>query len=136
MLFRRVFLLLLLFSGNAYCYEFPVEIFEYIDNTKVVAFIDKSDIDDAMRWQPFKEAPPFTVEDAVKSVKKHIDADDRLKNVTLLEVELRQIPNFEQHWHYLVKVKADIGEERRSQYFVVLMNGKVIPAIREPEATK
>jgi hypothetical protein len=136
MLLRHVSLLLLLFSVKAYAYEFPVEIFEYIDDTRVVAFIAQEDINESRRWQPFKEALPLAIDEAVKAVKQHIDADPRLSNIALLEVELRQIPRFEQHWHYLVKVKADIEGERRNQYFVVLMNGKIIPAIREPQSTK
>jgi ABC-type dipeptide/oligopeptide/nickel transport system permease component len=55
---------------------------------------------------------------------------------SIKEIELRKLPHYEQYWHYLVKVKSNDLEKVKYQVYVVLMNGKVIPALLETESYK
>lgn len=126
-------LLLLLLSFNVQAGNFPVEIIEQFDNARVVAFIKDADLKSAPVWQPLAGPPPVTIAAAIEAVKTH-----RFKGVgqegpfMVEEIELRKISAHDDHWHYLIKTKE--GEATR--YYVVLMNGNVIPAVREPEAYK
>jgi hypothetical protein len=56
--------------------------------------------------------------------------------MTLTGIELKKIPRHEKHWHYLVKTKSEVDDIVESHYFIVLMDGKVIAAIKEPESIK
>ena len=127
---------MLFISGNIQAYEFPIEIIEYIDNTRVVAFINENDIDKALAWHPVEGSPPLTVAEALKAVHEQIVSDPELENATLTGIELKQIPRHENHWHYLVKIKIQVDEVFKSHYFIVLMNGKIIPGLKEPETYK
>lgn len=129
-------LLLLLFSANVQSYEFPVEIFEYVNDEKVVAFINESDIDASTSWIPSDGAPPVTIANVVNAIRKYIAPDPKLSGATFSEIELKQIPHHEKHWHYLVKMKSRTGGHAHYHYFVVLMSGKIIPALKEPESFK
>jgi len=136
MLLRVLPLLLIIFSGNIQASEFPIEIIEYIDNTKVVAFINESDIDRKLPWLPFKGALPLTVVDALKAIQEYVASDPELMNATLTEIELKQIPRHEGYWHYMVKMKTQINNKSLPHYFIVLMNRKIIQGLREPETLK
>ena len=115
-------------SMNAHALEPKVEIFEQYDNLRVVAFINEKDIDDSPAWSP-DMVPPLTLSEATQAVRKFN------KNGAVKEIEIRQMPSHEEKWHYLVKV---LDDDMRSKFdvYVVLMNGKVIPAIIEPQAYK
>lgn len=129
--------LLLLYSGNIFAtYNFPVEIFEYIDNTKIVAFINKEDIDKTETWSPFSGTPPLTIAKALKHIKKTLTSDMKSKHISKIVIELKQIPNHKKHWYYLVKLAYEANNKQEFHYFVVLMNGKVIAALEEPESIK
>jgi len=136
MTLRWTALLLFLLAMNARAYELPIEIFEYVDNTKVVAFIHESDLGEATRWHPFKEAPPLAVKDVATAVDSYIKVTDTLKGAILEEIVLRKMPRHEGQWHYMVKLKTEKDDVTRYHYLVVLMNGKIIPAMREPESIK
>ncbi len=129
-------LLFLLLSGKLYAYEFPVEIFEYIDDTKVVVFINKKDIDKSLQWYPFKGAPPLTMTDMLTKMKKYLASGKiALSGARITGIELKQIPHHKDNWHYLVKLKSN-KKTIRYYYFIVLMNGKIIPAVKEVESFK
>lgn len=136
MLTRMLPLLFALFSGSLQAYEFPIEIIEFIDNTRVVAFVNEVDIDKALYWVPFEGSPPLAIADALKAIRGHIASDPKLADATLTGIELKQIPRHEKYWHYLVKLRSQADDRVRSSYFIVLMDGKVIPGIREPETLK
>lgn len=137
MMFLRILpLMLILFSGKILAMEFPLEIIEYIDNSRVVAFINESDIDKSLPWTPFEGNPPLRLTDALGLIQKHATSDLNLKNATLNEIELRQIPQHKNYWHYLAKMQASSDDKMRTYYFIVLMNGKIISGIREPQSIK
>lgn len=136
MSFKRAAVFLLFFCANAYAAEFPVEIVEYVGNTRVVAFIDEQDIAESRQWQPFEEEPPLAMNDAIDVLQKFIASNKEFTDTELLEIELRKLPRHEQHWHYMFKTRTTINEASHQLFFVVLMNGKIIPAIREPETLR
>jgi len=162
--------LLLLVSSRILANEYPVEIFEYLDDTKVVAFLKDSDIDKTAQWIPLEtEVPlningalkavsdlvlkdsdidktaqwipletevPLNINGALKAVSDLADTDDSLEIIALTSIELKQIPGHPKHWHYLIKMKTESNGEIQPHYFVVLLDGKVIPAVKEPETFK
>lgn len=135
MLLRFLPVFALLFSAKLFAYEFPIEATEYLDDVKVVAYIKKSDISQGLIWTPFASAPPLSMSAALQAIQDYAEKAG-LENMTLTGIELKPIPHHEKHWHYLVKVKTEEDDTFQSHYFVVLMDGKVIPALKQPDAIK
>jgi hypothetical protein len=125
----------MLVSAKLFAYEFPLEITEYIDDVKIDAYISKSDINEALIWTPFESEPPLSMAAALQAIQAYV-ANTDLEDMTLTGIELKKLPHHEKHWHYLVKIKSEVDEVVESHYFIVLMDGKVIPAIKEPESIK
>lgn len=124
---------ILAFSTNVYASQPKIEIFEQFDALRMVAFISKKDINSSPQWGPVSGALPLTVAEAMQAVKDFTKNPDIYSSIK--EIELRPVPKHEMHWHYLIKVAND---EMKTQYniYVVLMNGKVIPALIEPAGYK
>ena len=131
--YRFLFLTIFLFSAHAYAFQEKLEVVEQFDNLRMVAFIRIKDISNSPAWNPDAELPPLSVGEAVKAVKK-FDKSPKTDG-KIQEIEIRQVPGHENRWHYLVKVSNEAMKSKMSVY-VVLMNGKVIPAIIEPEGYK
>lgn len=127
---------LLLISSKLFAVEFPVEVSEYIDDVKIDAYINKHDINDKSKWTPFEAAPGLTIDAALAAVKKYIDTSTDFKNTSLVGIELKPIPHHEAYWHYLVKTKSVVDNETKAHFFVVLLDGKVVSAIQEPDSIK
>ncbi len=127
---------LLLFSTLTHA-AFPVEIFEYLDNVKLVAFIQQQDIDNSQSWSPEQGEPPLGIKQVIEATMKNCQDDKNIINPAIKRIELRPVPQNPDHWHYTVMVGAGAaGEKQQNHYYVVLMSGKVITAIREPEGYK
>lgn len=129
-------LLILLLSGKALAYDFPIEITEYIDNVKIIAYVNKNDIDKKLEWSPFKSSLPLSVTDALSAIQKYLAANSAFTEVRFMSIELKQIPHHEKNWHYIVKVTYKMDEHTHPHFFVVLMDGKVISALTKPESIK
>lgn len=137
MTLRFLPILFLLYSGNIFAnYEFPIEILEYVDNTKIVAFINKKDIDTTLSWSPFSNSPPLSISKALKNIKQSLSKTIQKNTISMVGIELKQIPHHKKHWHYLVKLAYEVNNKKEFHYFVVLMNGKVISALKNPESIK
>ena len=132
----RWLLALFLVAGALQARPFPVEIIETLDDVKVVAFISDADIKSSVSWSPMSSAPPLSIAAAIQAIKKEMAGKHDLDKATINEIELKQIPYHADHWHYLVKVSATGNNHSIDHYFVVLMSGKVIRAIKEPESYK
>lgn len=127
----------LLFSGQVLAVEFPIEVIEYMDDTKVVAFVSQTDIDAASTWNPMKSDAPLCVTEALAAVKKALASYPvDIGAIELASIELKEFPHQPGHWHYLVRLKKQDPEAAHPAFYVVLMNGKAIPATREPQAYK
>lgn len=132
----RLMLLLLLFSGKALAFDFPIEVTEYIDSTKIVAYINKNDINKKLQWAPFDGPPPLSIADALQAVHKYIKLDVDFSNTSLTGIELKRIPHHEKSWHYIVRIKYKTNGVMQPHFFIVLMDGKVISALKEPDSIK
>lgn len=134
-------MLLLLFLGvisvNVQSYESKIEIFEYFDDIKLVAFLDKSDLQNYPSWKPDTEVLPLSISQALEAIKDlHKTVGKPALDGVVKEIELRVISGYPDYWHYLVKVRLNGNKKTKYQIYVVLMNGKVIPAMIEPESYK
>jgi hypothetical protein len=136
MLSRMLPLLLVLLSANVLARGFPVEVFEYIDNARVVVFVNEADIDKTLHWIPFEGALPLTLTDALNAIQQHVAANPELTNAVLSGVELKPVPHHEGYWNYLVRMKTFTDGKPVSHYFIVLMDGKIVSGIKEPETVK
>ncbi len=126
----------LLISAQAGAIEFPLEVIESIDNTRVVAFISQKDIDAAGTWEPLRSPPPVALAQALDAVLAALSQHGvAAESIRLASAELKEFPHQPGHWHYLVRLKKTSGKPH-PRFYVVLMNGKVIPAAMEPEAYK
>jgi hypothetical protein len=128
-----LFLAILVLPANAYAAQANIEIVEQFDNINMVAFISINDVNESPEWDPGSDAPPLTINEAIQAVKKYIRNP---KNpVDVKEIEIRRFPKHEGRWHYLIKI-ADDAMKSKYDIYVVLMDGKVIPAIIEPQGYK
>lgn len=128
--YRCLLIAILVLSTNAHAFQPKIEIIEQFDDTRMVAFISPDAVNNSPEWNPDLAAPPLSVGEAVQAVKNFVKSP-----TTVEEIEIRHIPKHEKHWHYLVKVSS--GETKpKYRIYVVLMDGKVIPAIIEPEGYK
>ncbi len=123
--------------ANAQAYQSSIEIIEQFDDVKLVAFIRESDLENYPQWNPVKEAPPLTINKAIQAVHNyHKKNNAELATETVNEIELKKMTRHEKYWHYLIKIKINGSDDARYQVYVVLMNGKVIPALTETESYK
>jgi len=137
MLSKWVLLLLIIVSANTLAGKAAIEIIEQFDDFKVVAFVNEADIEDYPVWQSLVDTPPLPVNEAIRLVQGHLgEVGKSAETDVIKEIELREIPRHPNYWHYLVKTENnDFGPSRYGIY-VVLMSGKIIPAIVEPDAFK
>ncbi|NOY15630.1 MAG: hypothetical protein GXP23_01620 [Gammaproteobacteria bacterium] len=135
--YRWLLLLLTIIAGNAQSFQPSIEIIEQFDDIKLVAFINESDIENYPLWDPRTEAPPLSIRKAILAIQnQHKAGSYNLIAETVKEIELREIVHHKNYWHYLIKMRIDSKEKPKYQVYVVLMNGKVIPALIETESFK
>lgn len=132
------FLILSLFSQAAFAIQFPLEIIEHFDDTKIVIYVQQADIDKAPSWSPAEGAPPLTIEGLVKDIQKRNSQSKESADLQIRKIELKPILHNEKQnrWYYLVRMKAIRNGSTHVEYVAVLMNGMVLPAIREPDPYK
>jgi hypothetical protein len=116
-------------ATNAAATPTSIELVEQFGNFKLVTFIEKSDIESSPEWNPAVDAPPLSVAEAIRIAVQL--SDDSVKPDDVKEIDLRPVPNHDTRWHYLIMF-ADEAKQSGLSFFVVLMNGKVIPAVIEP----
>jgi len=117
----------------AYAYQFPTEIIEQFDDSKIVTFVDESYFASSKPWNPLTEAPPLTINGAIQAVTKHYSSRETdLSSFSISEIEVRKTPMHKGMWNYIIKARAN----EKTSYYFVLMNGVVVPAVAEPESYK
>jgi len=132
--YRWITLSIAIFTTSAYALQPTVEIIEQFDNIKVVAVISENDINNSPMWNPDIDAPPLSVKDALHSIR---DFNKQSKTTySVKEIEIRTIKRHPGYWHYLIKTVPNDMNMHKYDVYVVLMDGKVIPAIIEPESYK
>ena len=82
--------------------------------------------------------PILTIEKLLRIIAQQASEDARLHNAKIQKIELKPIRQYHagQHWYYLVQLKVFTGEHPSMQYIAVLMDGKVLPAVSEPDSFK
>jgi hypothetical protein len=121
----------LVFSHSLYAFEPKIEIVEQFDDFSVVAYIPGTDFADNPPWNAGVDAPPLSVYEAITAVRNF--QENAEVELPVREVELRTMPRHEKSWHYLIRVE-NAERQSRNEIYVVLMNGKVIPAVIKPNA--
>ena len=138
MYLRILPLLFMIFVANASAMQFPLEIIERFDEFRIVVYANQADLDKAPAWEPGKGAPPLSIEKLLRIITQQASEDARLHNAIIQKIELKPIRQYQagQHWYYLVQLKVFTGEHPSMQYIAVLMDGKVLPAVSEPDSYK
>jgi len=123
---------------NAFALDrhWPAEIFEVMDNHRLVIFLDDEDIVKSPEWQPATSPPPLTIAEVLKIVSIWISRDSRLSTAWVHEIELKPIKHHENRWYYLLQLQSTNNGKIEENYIAVLFSGKVVPAIAEPAAIK
>lgn len=129
-IYRYFILGIIALSAPVHAFQPTFEIVEQFDDLKTIAFIPVEDIDNNPMWDPAVSEPPISVFEAVQAIKKI-----NKPPVSIDEIEIRKVPKREGQWHYLMKVSNGSVKDNVNIY-VVLMSGKVIPAIIEPQGYK
>ncbi len=136
-MFRAVLVgLLLSLSSGAFAFKFPIEMIEGVDGARIIVYFNEEDLEADVRWTPFEDEPPVSVGEALAAVRTHVVKNASLGDVTLRDIQLRRIPHHNNDWHYMVVLQSQREGKPVPHYYAVLMTGKVIPAILEPESYK
>ncbi|HEC30027.1 MAG TPA: hypothetical protein ENI65_10625 [Gammaproteobacteria bacterium] len=133
---RWLLLLLTIVSINAQSFQPSLEIVEQFDDVRLIAFINEADLENYPLWHPLTEAPPLSIRNAIQAINQYKANNGKLITGIVKEIELREMPHHSNYWHYLIKINIDPGKKPKYQVYVVLMNGKVIPALIETESYK
>lgn len=126
----------LMLAGASLAAPLPKEIMEQMDGTRVVAFLQDSDIRDNPHWQPLSGPPPVTIEAVARKLQGYAATHPGLDDATLVQIELKQIPHHTDSWHYLAMMNTHSQSRAKAHYFVVLMDGSIHPAIEEPASVR
>jgi hypothetical protein len=118
-------------SANAQPLEPRTEIIEQFDDLRMVAFVPTADITNSPAWDADTSEPPLSVAEAIRAVRDFAGSSSG----PVREIELRPVPGSTARWHYLVKA-ANAEKTTRYDLYVILMNGKVVPAMIEPESVR
>lgn len=127
-----------IFSEQTETWHFPLEIFDVLDDHRLVIFLRSEDIVASPPWTPGEGAPPLTVAEVIVGIKRQIEQDVRLKGAEIHEFELKPIHGYdkENRWYYLVQLRTQGEHKPKAYYFAVLLSGKVVAAIEEPASIK
>ncbi len=114
----------------------PLEIFEVMDNSKLVIFIKDKDIEKSPSWSPAQGKPPLSIEKVLDSVKKWIAHNPDLNGLAVRGIKLKPINHHKNHWYYIVQLKSISEINKKPGYIAVLLSGQVVPAMVEPASIK
>ncbi len=129
---------LLLPSARLQAGVLPVEIFDVMDDQKLVIFLQDEDIAASPQWNPAEGGPPFTIADALNHARQSIEKDPRLTQAEVYDIELKPIRDhkLKHRWYYLLHLRAMENGKPRNYFLAILLGGKVVPAIAEPASIK
>lgn len=125
--------------GNALADSWPHEIIDAMDGERLILFLRDEEIAASPQWLPAQEdAPPMSIAEAVRHLKAWLVTDERYRNASIHEIELKPIKNHEQEhrWYYLVQLRHRVKGRLKALYAAVLFDGTVLPVLVEPESIK
>lgn len=125
-------------TAQAEAWHFPLEIFDVLDNHRLVTFLRSEDIAASPQWLPSDGAPPLTIAEVITQVAREIERNVRLRGAEIYEIELKPIHGHasENRWYYLLQLRTYRDHKPKAHYLAILMSGKVVPAIEEPASIK
>jgi|GEM_PF-1657998 len=137
MKFRWLLVLLTLLAANAQALQPSIEIIEQLDDLKLVAFVDEKNLENYPLWINLEENPPLQINRAIRAIQDLYNKNgNKLNSSGIKEIELKEIPHHKNYWHYIIRVEGNSENRSIDQVYVILMNGKVIPALIETESYK
>ncbi len=140
MLFRLFIVLLCCFgTQSSFAFKLPIEIIDSMDDSTIIIFADKDDINQSSTWIPTKGNLPLTIPAMLEKVYVWLETKEELKNLEVNEIELKKIHNHskENYWYYLVQLSGvEKLANKKTHYIAVLMSGKILSAIKEPKSYK
>lgn len=122
------------FFSNTYAFQFPLEIIDYMDDATIIVYAKKDDINSTSSWLPGEGNIPLGINDLVSTVNNWLKTQSKMAGLKINEIELKKVKKHEKdnYWYYLVQLKNN----NDTQYLAVLMNGQILPAIKEPKSYK
>ena len=70
--YRLITLILAILTTSAYASQSSVEIFERFDDIRIVAVINKDDIDSSPKWNPGLNPLPLSVDRAIRAIQDFV----------------------------------------------------------------
>ena len=127
-------ILLCAFFSQSYAFQFPLEIIDYMDDATIIVYAKKDDINSTSTWIPGEGSVPLGINELVSKVNNWLKTQPEMSSLTINEIELKKVKKHEKdnYWYYLLQLKNNDN----TQYLAVLMNGQILPAIKEPKAYK
>lgn len=137
-LLLSISLVLLISVGPVQAAPWPLEIIDHLDETKIVIFVNESDIEAAPKWNPDDGAPAFGLKEVLDSVNRWRQENNCSNQDSIEKIELKPIAHHEKQgrWYYLVQLKNVKKSAHAHRFLAILMNGKTAAAMMEPEALK
>ncbi len=135
---RLALIFLMVFcSGASMAAPWPLEIIEHLDETKIVIYINESDIEQSPVWDPAQGAPAFGLAELLQRIERWDRETDGMAGARIEKIELKPILHHEKkgRWYYLVQLGRSQGRKHH-HYLAVLMSGKAVAAIEEPASYK
>ncbi len=131
-------LILLVVTGAVNAAPWPLEIIDRLDDARIVIYVNESDIEQSPVWNPADGAPPFGLKDLMKRVAAWEKKNRGPDTDGIEKIELKPIAHHEKQgrWYYLVQLGDKLNGKPTHRYLAVLMSGKTVAAIREPESYK
>ncbi len=127
-------ILLFGFFSPGYAFQFPLEIIDYMDDATIIVYAKKDDINNTSVWIPGEGNVPLSINDLVSKVNNWLKTQPEMSSLKINEIELKKVKKHEKenYWYYLLQLK----NHNDIQYLAVLMNGQILPAIKEPKSYK
>ena len=133
---NKLFPALLLFGcfSQSYAFQFPLEIIDYMDDATIIVYAKKDDINNTSVWIPGEGNVPLGINELVSKVNSWLKTQPEMSALKINEIELKKVKKHEKenYWYYLLQLK----NHKDIQYLAVLMNGQILPAIKEPKSYK
>jgi len=138
MLSRLLAVVVFVIAQNALAAPFPLVLIESFNDAKVIIYAKESDIRNAPNWKPSDGAPPLSMENLITDIQKWNSLNPKFSDSRINEFELKPIVHYEKEnrWYYLVQMKDTNKGKTGEHYLAVLMNGKVLPAVKKPASYK
>ena len=118
--------------------EWPLEVYEIMDDKRIVVFLNPADVDAAPRWSPGEGPPPVTIDRLINQIRTSglLESDGTTLHIQEIKLKKLELEPEVQTWYYLVRLDGDSASDRGKKYVAMLLNGTIVPALVEPQSIK